>query len=303
MNQPGREDEAVYLTGIADEAAADLEGQLAVFRSLGWQHIDLRGINGVNVTNLAEGDFQQLCARIDEEGLRVSCFCSEIANWGRPINGPFEPDFQEMKRAVERMRRLGVGMIRIMSYQAPEGRVGEHPREETEIVRRLKELAMLAEYNGLLCLHENCETWGGQSPEHTLWLLDRVASPSFKLVFDTGNPPATADRRKEAPGERQHTLDFYRQVREHVMHVHIKDGVMENGRLRYTYPGEGDGMVPEFLHELYRDGYDGGISIEPHTAVVFHDPEIRATPEERKRSFVEYARRTETLLKEAGFAP
>jgi sugar phosphate isomerase/epimerase len=293
----------MYLTGIADEAAADLEGQIEAIRSLGWDYIDLRAVDGVNITNLPEPGFEALAERLDEAGLRVSSFCSEIANWGRRIDEPFDRDYAELRRAVPRMQRLGTRMIRIMSYRAPEGRVGEHPGEEEEILRRLRELSALAEAHDLLCIHENCETWGGQSPEHSLRLIEGIDSPAFKLVFDTGNPLATPDRRAAAPAGYQSTLDFYRQVREHVAYVHIKDGRLIDGQVHYTYPGEGEGMVREFLRELHRDGYDGGISIEPHTAVVFHDPSVKASPEERRHSFIEYGERTAALLKEAGYAP
>ena len=293
----------MYITGIADEAAADLEGQIEALRTLGWKYIDLRTVDGVNVTNLSEEAFDTLVRRLDEAGLQVSSLCSEIANWGRSIDEPFDRDVAELKRALPRMKRMGTSMIRIMSYRAPEGRVGDHPREEEEIITRLRELTALAREYGCVCLHENCETWGGQSPDHTLRLLEEIDSPSFQLVFDTGNPFATADRRDGAPERMQNTLDFYRRVRKHVAYVHIKDGRLVDGEVQYTYPGEGEGMVREFLRELQRDGYDGGVSIEPHTAVVFHNPSIKADPQERRDSFIEYGERTKALLREVGYAP
>jgi len=46
-------------------------------------------------------------------------------------------------------------------------------------------------------------------------------------------------------------------------------------------------------------GYDGGISIEPHMAKVFHD-ENGGNPEEfRYNNYVEYGRRLMTMVNEA----
>ena len=81
----------------------------------------------------------------------------------------------------------------------------------------------------------------------------------------------------------------------------MKDGVVDDGTVVYTYPGEGDGEVPRILADLAERGYQGPISIEPHLAVVYHDPSVTAGSEERWDSFVEYAERTRRLLQQAGF--
>jgi sugar phosphate isomerase/epimerase len=199
------------------------------------------------------------------------------------------------------MHKAGTRFLRIMSYR-PEG--GGSPQElEAEVIRRLREIVRRAEDGGIVCLHENCDTWGGRSYEHTLRLVDEVDSPAFSLVFDTGNPIETPDHRDGATGTYQDAYDFYRAVREHISYVHIKDGVVQGGRTVYTYPGNGQARIPEILRDLHVTGYDGGFSIEPHVAVVFHDPSVTANEEERWQSFVAYARRTEELLQEAGYAP
>ena len=70
----------------------------------------------------------------------------------------------------------------------------------------------------------------------------------------------------------------------------------------YTYAGEGNGCIPEILTDLFKHGYDGGISIEPHVAVVFHDTENKEDPELLKKrrydTYIDYGKRFESLLKE-----
>ena len=291
------------LTGFTDEAASGIEGQIEICRQLGWRHIDLRAVDGVNIVNLDEREFDRICELLETAGLEVASFGSEIANWGRRIDESFDRDLGEIERAIPRMHRLNVRMIRIMSYRTRGGAVGEDPDTEGEILRRLREIVKRAEDGGVVCIHENCETWGGQSPDHTKFLLEGIDSPAFRLVFDTGNPFATHDRRGRLPHRYQDSLDFYREVKKWVEYVHIKDGRMNRNEAVYTYPGEGDGRIPELLAELRRDGYTAGFSIEPHVAVIFHDPSVTAAEEYRRESFIEYAHRTEGLLRAAGYDP
>ena len=61
------------------------------------------------------------------------------------------------------------------------------------VIGNIKKITELAEDNGVVCLHENCLSWGGQSHLHSLRLLDAVDSPALRLVFDTGNPVSMKD--------------------------------------------------------------------------------------------------------------
>ena len=79
----------------------------------------------------------------------------------------------------------------------------------------------------------------------------------------------------------------------------MKDGVWNLAKqdLDYRFPGEGDAQVARILKDLIGLGYRGGISIEPHMAVVFHDPSVKASGDARYGNFVEYGRRLEKLLR------
>lgn len=289
------------ITGFTDEAAPGLQEQIAVCRELGWNRIDLRNVDDINITEVDDRRFEEIKEALDAAGVSVIAFGSRIANWGRRVSDPFETDLAELHRAIPRMRAMGTRYIRIMSYRAPQGPLGSQPEIENEILRRLTQLSRLAEENDIVCIHENCETWGGQSFEHTRFLLERIDSPAFRLVFDSGNPFWNDDVRGPGPYRKQDALEFYRQVKEAVEYVHIKDGRLRGDTEEYAYPGEGDGRVKEILAELKRDGYDRGVSIEPHMAVVFHDPNIQSNAEYRRSVFVEYAKRMQELCLAAGF--
>ena len=183
-----------------------------------------------------------------------------------------------------------------MSFAVAEDASINDPAIVQEVITRMKVLAKIAEDNGILLLHENCDNWGGRSFEHTLRLLDAVHSPGLRLVFDTGNPVFRKDIRGEPPFRYQNAWEFYRNVKEFIEYVHIKDGRMVDGKVEFTFPGDGDGEVRKIVADLLGRGYDGGFSIEPHLAVVFHDPSVTSDSQVRFNNFVEYGRRMESII-------
>lgn len=279
----------MYLTGLADEAASDIEGQIAAHRELGWTHIELRGVDKVNLYLLDDGTFDQAARAIEAAGMTVSCFGSAIANWSRHITGEFQEDRDELDRAIGRMQRMGCRFIRVMSWpNDPKAPLADRAWRD-KAVRRMKALAGLAEVAGIVMVHENCSGWAGQGAEQTLELLEKVDSPALKLVWDTGNPV----------GHGQDSFAYYQAVRDHIVYVHVKDYKKEeDGKTRACYPGEGDGAVRRTLADLAARGYDGGVSIEPHMRGAVHLGEHAGEQMDARAIYLEYGRRLEKLVEE-----
>ena len=220
-----------------------------------------------------------------------------------------------VKSSIPRLQRLGTKMVRIMSYgilRDPESWVPLADQKADERVRRLNEFVPMFLEAGIQPVHENCMNFGGMCWQNSLELAERVEG--LKLVFDTGNPVFSPDASKEAVDgifPRQNALEFYDKVKDHVVYVHIKDGrgqaedkhgqIFPSGH-ECTFPGEGDCKIPEIVKDLYDSGYDGGFSMEPHMATVYHENQDE-TPEEAKfNTYVEYGRRFEAVVKAAGYS-
>ena len=285
----------VQFTGFADEASRDLEKQIKATQALGWSAISARMIGGHNIHDLPEEQFEHAANRLDEAGIRVVEFGSLIANWGKKISGDFDTTLAEVERAIPRMQRLGTKLIRIMSYAQE---LWGEDQQEAERFRRLREIVRRFEDAGIVAAHENCMNWGGFSSDHSLRLIDEV--PGLKLIFDTGNPVFQRDRSKPDPQPWQDPMEFWKAVREHVVHIHIKDcrnPVSDGVEPEYTMPGKGDAKVAEILSDALSCGYSGYIAIEPHVATVFHekDPE-RVNWQQCYDSYIEYGQRLASLV-------
>ena len=250
----------MFYSGISDEAGQPIDVQIKAHQALGWKHLELRMVDGENITQLSDEKFDEVYGRVTDAGMTVSCFGSAIANWARPITIDPQVDIDDLKNAVPRMKRFGTPYIRVMSYPNDP----EHPVDEgewrRESIRRMKALAEIAEDEGVVLAHENCSGWGGLSAENSNILLGEVDNPALKVVFDTGNPVTYG----------QDAWEYYQAVYPSIVYVHIKDARRVDGEDHYCYCGEGQGYVKEIIADLLGKGYDGGFSIEPHLAAVIH---------------------------------
>lgn len=288
----------MYFTGFADEAAKGIDGQIKATLDLGWKYIESRNIDGENIHDISDEKFDIVCGKLADAGVEINCFGSAIANWGKKIDEPFGSSLAETKRAIPRMQRLGTKLVRIMSFAVLDGR---DPADQMEQERfaRVRELVKIFADTGITAVHENCMNYGGMSWEYTLKLLDNV--PGLRLVYDTGNPVFTDDRSKAKPYPKQSSWEFYKNVREFISYVHIKDGIWnaEEDKAVFTFPGEGEGDAKKILDDLVKTGYDGGLSIEPHLAVVFHDKTITSDEDIMYANYVEYGKRVMKMIEDS----
>lgn len=286
------------LMGIGDEAANGIDGQLQATKELGWKFIEPRGVEvpgyaKANFHDIPDAAFDLAVKKLEDAGIGVYCFGSTVMNWAKKISDPFDITLAEVKRAIPRMKRTGAKFVRIMSFKPGDDEFKTPP----EVFRRVRDVTNMFLDQGLQPVHENCMNYGGMSWQHTLELLDKA--PGLKLVFDTANPIFNPDRTKPKPWPRQDAWEFWEHVRDHVIHIHIKDATWNPAKndADYNWPGEGQGRVRDILQDAARRGYSAGLSIEPHMVVVFHDANSKAANDDATRkNFVEYGRRLEQLL-------
>lgn len=287
----------MVLTGIGDEAGNTLDAQIRAVKELGWNQLEMRGVElpGVSKANfhdIPDQAFDLAVEKLKASGVGVYCFGSTIMNWAKKVADPFEVTLAEVRRCIPRMQRLGTRFVRIMSFKP-----GDDDERTPEVVfQRVAEVTRMFLDAGITPVHENCMNYGGMSSSHALELLEKA--PGLKWVFDTANPVFNADRMKPRPWPRQDAWEFWTQVRGHVAHIHVKDATWNAAKndADYNWPGEGQGRVRDILRDAFARGYDAGISIEPHMVVVFHDAQSKSNDDAMRANFVEYGRRLEKLI-------
>src|SRR5215471_8706280 len=211
----------MVFTGIGDEGANTIDGQIRATLDLGWKYLEPRGVEvpgfaKANFHDIPDPAFDLAVKKLETAGIGVYCFGSTIMNWSKKIGDPFEITLSEVKRAIPRMKRLGTKFVRVMSFKPGD----DEFKIPAEVFRRVKDVTNMFLDSGLQPVHENCMNYGGMSWQHALELLDKC--PGLKWVFDTANPIFNPDRSKREPRPRQDAWECWEHVRDHVGHIHVK---------------------------------------------------------------------------------
>ncbi|MDC7237311.1 MAG: sugar phosphate isomerase/epimerase [Sphaerochaetaceae bacterium] len=242
------------ITGIPDEGHPSIDGQIKLHKLLGFDSIELRNIDTVNICRISDKKFEYVKSQLEENNIKCIGLASEIANWGRPISTPFEEDIKDLEVGIKRMKALDTNLIRIMSY--PNDNLSTSDWEK-ETLRRLKYLVNIAESEKVILGMEICDGLASASPQNLEKLLSEIDSPSLKIIFDSGNPISHFKTIEES-------WKFYQVALDKIIHFHIKDCKIIDNKVVHTYPGLGDCDVKLMVKDILSHGYEGLFSIETH---------------------------------------
>ncbi len=235
------------ISGFADEIAQELDVQIEVVSRLGIQYIEMRGVDGNNLIYHPDAKVKEIKQKLEDAGIKLSALGSPLGKIG--IEDPFEPHFEEFKRACEIAHRMDTKNIRMFSFYIPEGKEKEY---KGKVFDRLGRFADYAGRNDIVLLHENEKgIYGAKAPE-CLEIMKKLGSDHFRAIFDFANFVQCG----------QDTLEAYDLLKDYVDYIHVKDARKENGTV--VPVGYGDGNVEAILKKLFASGFDGFLSLEPH---------------------------------------
>jgi L-ribulose-5-phosphate 3-epimerase len=252
----------VRLSIITDEISQDLDRALEVCEDLGVRTVELRAIGGANVVSHDQSSLQRVKTTLEDRNFDVCAISSpflkcHVYGNGAPQGAMHfaspaskEEQWNVLERALNVARLLDAPVVRAFSFW----RVPDPASVRGEVVRTLVQAAERAQEAGLELGLENEHECNVGTGAEAAWVLDRVPSPSFGLVWDPGNEAMLGS--EPFPGGYSH-------VRGRVAHVHLKD-VDDQGN--WTKVGTGVIDYPGQLRALAEDGYAGVLSLETHYA-------------------------------------
>jgi hypothetical protein len=85
----------MILTGIGDEAGANIDAQIKATKELGWKHLEMRfaevpGFPKGNFHDIPDEAFNICVEKLQANGIGVYAFGSAIANWAKTVDTPWE---------------------------------------------------------------------------------------------------------------------------------------------------------------------------------------------------------------------
>ena len=158
-------------------------------------------------------------------------------------------NIDKTKAAIELAASVGAPVIRVFGGTIPEGL----PREAAfdSVVKGLSAVAATAAaYNVTVCM-ETHDSWC--DPTHVLKVIESVNHSNIKVNWDIMHPVITAGYAMN---------DAFNILKGHIRHVHVHDGVRDDGKLVFKPIGAGAVDHRAAVQALRASGYDGFISGE-----------------------------------------
>ncbi|MBE6614042.1 MAG: AMP-dependent synthetase [Ruminococcaceae bacterium] len=219
-------------------------------KDFGFHGIEMRGLGNdifsVNASPFLPENLPETKATLKRLKLEICCLSSGCA---LRFADRHDETIAELKEYIRLAKELGTPYIRVLGDLTAEITT-DFPDEN--VIGPMKILAPIAEEAGVMLL---LETNGVYSDTARLAdVLAQIGSDSVGALWDWNHPYRFAG---EMPEKTITNLGAY------IKHCHIKDSVMENGKVVYKLVGEGDlPPMAEYLKALRSLNYEGYISLE-----------------------------------------
>ncbi len=238
----------IMLSAFADEYAPATRDQIFGLGSLGIKYIEVRQLDGKNISNMSQSEVKTVKRQFDDAGIKVSAIGSPLGKVR--LDGDLREHMEKAKRVFETANTLDTHYVRIFSFYAPEGKNIVDMKDQ--VVDTLGEMLRIAKQHGVVLCHENEAKIYGDTPARCRELLD-IFGGELRCVFDMGNFVLEGvDPYPEA----------YELLREFIAYFHIKDALSAGA---VVPPGMGEAKIKQILdaHREYAKD-DFFVSLEPH---------------------------------------
>ncbi len=237
------------LSAFGDEIDSDITKQMDVLERNGVKYIEVRNVNGVNISDWKPADFREIMKQMKDRGFGVSSLGSPIGKIG--IRDDFGPHLDKFRNTLEIAAVAETKYIRMFSFYVEQDKCAEY---RDEVLERWNAFVEAASGYDVTLLHENEHAIYGESPENCLDLLKTLGTDKVKAVFDPANFAIDG----------YDTVKAFDLLKDYSVYFHIKDA--KTSAHKVVPSGEGDGNVPYIIDQLRERGYQGFLSVEPHLA-------------------------------------
>lgn len=232
------------IAAFADESDDRFSGQIDALKRNAMPYLEIRNLNGKNVTELTAAEAAEIKKELDDNGLAVWSIGSPIGKIS--IEDPFEPHLDLFRHTLELAGVLNAGHFRLFSFFIPAGKAPEDYKNA--VLERMHRLAEAAKGYDILLCHENEKGIYGDVASRCAEI--HAAVPEIRCVFDPANFVQCG----------QETLSAWELLSPYIEYMHIKDALADG---RVVPPGTGIGNVQELLKK-YRALGGKVLTLEPH---------------------------------------
>ncbi len=228
---------------FADEASANITGQIAALKRNDFQYLEIRGVDKVNISKISAEKAKEVKKMLDDAGLAVWSIGSPIGKFA--MDKDISEHLEVYKRVLENSYILGAERIRMFSFHPVEGDDAATTKEKA--FERLDKLVAMTPKDRILC-HENEKHIYGETAEACLEIIKTF--PTIRAVFDPANfVQCGVD-----------TLAAWEMLKDYVDYLHIKDALADG---TVVPAGQGIGNVEAIVKAYVAQGGEV-VTLEPH---------------------------------------
>ena len=257
------------LIAFADEASPTLDGQIVALLRNGMEGIELRNVDGENVSDISLDKARAVRRRLDDAGLITWSIGSPLGKIDL-VSDDFPAHLDKLRHTVDIARVLGAENIRMFSFYYP---VGGNPASYRDaVMERLHRMVAVCAGSGVTLCHENEKGIYGDVAARCLDIHTSV--PELAGIFDPANFIQCG----------QDTAEAWRLLKPYIKYMHIKDALADG---TVVPAGHGIGNVGAIVRDFLESGdakvvLQGGaaLTLEPHLRV-FNGLEKLERPGER----------------------
>ena len=250
---------------ITDGISRDFEYALDTMVETGLEYVELQYLWEKQVGDLTAVDIERVKGLINARNLKVSCISHHNLSALPVDTAVVAPVYREhittLQRCIDVAQALGTNLVRIFSFRKEMVLFGAEPVISegawATLMNRLEEPLQIADAAGITLVMETAISGNVTSALLARKLIDELDVPHLKVLWD----PCSSLYCTEVPYP-----DGYEVIREHIAHVHLKDGVVNLPAATFDFcamrQGQMDPYYNDIVGALKRDGYDGTISLE-----------------------------------------
>lgn len=238
---------AMNIYAFADEASGQIDGQIAAMQRNGLNGLEIRGVDGQNISDISIEKAREVRRKLDDAGLCVWSMGSPIGKIGITSDS-FAAHLDKLRHTLVLADVLGAKNLRMFSFYMPEGQAAQYRQK---VIDQVGQMLDAAEGSGVALCHENEKGIYGDMADRCLDLL--TTFPQLQGIFDPANFIQCG----------QDTLEGWKLLRDRIHYLHIKDALASG---KVVPAGKGEGHVGEILADFRALG-GNAVTIEPHLSV------------------------------------
>ena len=240
---------------ITDEISQDLSQALKIMQRFELEGVELRSVWEKNPHEWDKEQLNQIKSKIAAAGMQTCCLAAPVFKCKLGNEAEYQQHLNILERSMEVANELGANLVRGFTFW-DNGRFDE---ALPEIVEKIGATESLLQKNGITLVIESDPATAANSSQRLERVLQQIASPNIKALWDPGNNLYVPDAEQPFP-------EGYERLKSYIGHIHVKDVSHDplSGAAEACSFGKGEVGFANVFTRLKADQYNGWLSLETH---------------------------------------